>query len=85
MLLSPVGHKSQPECVRPVACGWHVGENAAGRGGVELTLRLIYIYIYICSYSIMLGLLYRPYLKSIWKYKYGPAGNGNVFGSPFLF
>ena len=30
--------KSQPECVRLVACGWRVEENAAGRGGVGMTL-----------------------------------------------
>ena len=38
MLLSSVGHKSQPKCVRPVVCVWFDEENAAGRGGVEMTL-----------------------------------------------
>ena len=38
MLLSPEGHKSQPECVRLVACGWRIEENAAGRNGVEMAL-----------------------------------------------
>ena len=61
MLLSSVGqHKSQPECVRPVACGWHVEENAAGRGGVEMTLPSLV--------SAYIDIIYRIYILSIYFY-----------------
>ena len=44
--------------MRPVACGWHVEENAAGRGGVEMTLPSLV--------SAYIDIIYRIYIYSLY-------------------